>query len=224
MGKIKYAFICFMVFSIMAHSFENKHKYTKLPSSKVIIKNTKDDKKDEYTPKITFKDVIESQVGVIKEVMHLKNKTKKLSKDVKDINKNITNLQINQQKLSQKVSLLEKEIKTIKEKKLKGFLVEENAGGSKNVGFGKPNRKISIIRNGPQYIYFCVKKGVSYLYKEPFWKSIKMGASYKGDTLQCLTPCGLEGNRYYWIHVLNLRTGYKGYSILNGDIKIGKCK
>ncbi len=201
MGKIKYLILSSMAFSIISKAQNN-----------------------EYTPKITFNDVIESQVGVIKEVVNLKNKTKKLSNNVKDIKKNMANLQTNQQKLSNKVSILEKEIKEIKEHKLKGFLVEEGSDGSNNVGFGKAKRHLTIIKNGPQNIFFCVKKVVSYIYKEPSWRAIKIGASYRGDTLQCLTPCGLEGNRYYWIHILNLRTGYKGYAILNENIKEGKCK
>ncbi len=189
--------------------------------------------KDLYQPKITFKDIIESQIGVIKKVVELNKKTKDLSNNFKEekkkmenLEQNVTTLQKQQQLFSKKLEKLEQEVKGIKlENSIKGLVVE-NAGAKKSVGFGKPYKsKIAkeIIKNGPENVYFCVKS-MSYIHKYPSIKSVAIGASYKGDTLQCLTPCGLEGHRFYWLHILNLRTGYKGYSILNDSIKEGKCK
>lgn len=218
MGKIKYVLLCFMVFSIMAYPLGKD-----LPPLRVILKKSKDYKENEYVPKISFEDIVQSQVGVIKEVIHIKKKTKEISNNIKNMKNDIKNLKEEQKELSQKILTLEKDIKALKENEIKGLLVEENKA-SKNIGFGKPLKHLSVIKNGPQNIFFCVKKKVSYIYKEPSWKAVKIGASYKGDTLECLTPCGLEGNRYYWLHIINLRTGYKGYSILNENLKEGKCK
>ncbi len=179
-----------------------------------------------YSPKISFKDVIESQAGVIKKVINLNKKVKEQSNKVDILDKNVSKLQTEQDTLSQKVSNLEKEIKEIKlENSLKGLVIENTHAHGK-LGFGKVSTSTpkQIIKNGPENVYFCVEGGVSYIHKYPSAKSVAIGASYKGDRLQCLTPCGLEGNKYYWLHILNLRTGYKGYSILDKTLKEGKCK
>jgi len=187
----------------------------------------------EYKPKITFKDIIESQIGVIKKVVDLNKKAKKLSKNLEkekkkvgDLEQNVTKLQEQQQLFSKKLEKLEEEVRYIKlEHSIKGLVIE-NENAKKSIGFGKPYKRKTakeLIKNGPENVYFCVDS-VSYIRKYPSVKSVAIGASYKGDTLQCLTPCGLEGHRFYWLHILNLRTGYKGYSILNNSIKEGKCK
>ncbi|GAB6078033.1 hypothetical protein [Hydrogenobaculum acidophilum] len=186
-----------------------------------------------YQPKVTFKDIVESQVGVIKKVVDLNKKTKELSNNfqkekekVENLEQNVTKLQQQQQVFSKKLKKLEEEVNGIKlEHSVKGLVVESESS-KKSIGFGKPYKRKTakeIIKNGPENVYFCVKS-MSYIRKYPSIKSVAIGASYKGDTLQCLTPCGLEGHRFYWLHILNLRTGYKGYSILNGSIKEGKCK
>ncbi len=186
-----------------------------------------------YQPKITFKDIVESQIGVIKKVVDLNKKTKELSKNLEkekkkvgDLEQNVAKLQQQQRAFSKKLKKLEEEVRDIKlEHSIKGLVVESESP-KKSIGFGKPyTRKTAkeIIKNGPENVYFCVKS-MSYIRKYPSIKSVAIGASYKGDTLQCLTPCGLEGHKFYWLHILNLRTGYKGYSILNDSIKEGKCK
>jgi len=188
---------------------------------------------NEYQPKITFKDIIESQIGVIKKVVDLNKKTKELSQNLEEEKKKVGNLeqdvrklQEQQQLFSKNLEKLKQEVKAIKlENSIKGLVVEDE-NTKKSVGFGKLQRRKTakeFITNGPENIYFCVDS-VSYIHKYPSIKSVAIGASYKGDTLQCLTPCGLEGHRFYWLHILNLRTGYKGYSILNSSIKEGKCK
>ncbi len=186
---------------------------------------------NEYKPKITFKDIVESQIGVIKKVMDLNKQTKELSdnlekekKKVKDLEQNVSKLQEQQQVFSEKLSKLEKEVRDMKlNESIKGLILESKSS-KKIVGFGKPIRnQKEIIENGPENVFFCVNS-VSYIHKYPSMKSVVIGASYKGDTLQCLTPCGLEGHKFYWLHIINLRTGYKGYSILGGSIKEGKCK
>ncbi|MGC8649560.1 MAG: hypothetical protein ACP5S8_01140 [Hydrogenobaculum sp.] len=187
----------------------------------------------EYQPKITFRDIVESQIGVIKKVVDLNKKTKELSKNlekekkkVEGLDQNVTKLQEQQQLFSKKLEKIEKEVRDLKlEHSIKGLVIESESS-KKSIGFGKPYKRKTVkelIKNGPENIYFCVDS-LSYIRKYPSIKSVAIGASYKGDTLQCLTPCGLEGHRFYWLHILNLRTGYKGYSILNSSIKEGKCK
>jgi hypothetical protein len=39
---------------------------------------------NEYQPKITFKDIIESQIGVIKKVVDLNKKTKELNQNLEE--------------------------------------------------------------------------------------------------------------------------------------------
>ena len=187
----------------------------------------------EYTPRITFEDIIKSQVGVIKKVKKLNKETKNIqktldenTKKVNTLEQDLSNIKQQQEVFSNKLKDLEKQMKEVKlNQSLKSLVIEnegENKGG-KHVGFGKPSGQKQIIKNGPQDVYFCVK-GVSYIRKDPDVKSVAIGASYTGDTLECLTPCGLEGNKFYWLHIINLRTGYKGYSKLDGSIQEGKCK
>jgi len=188
---------------------------------------------NEYQPKITFKDIIESQIGIIKKVVDLNKKTKELSQNLEEEKKKVGNLEQNVRKLQEQQQLfsknlekLKQEVKAIKlENSIKGLVVEDE-NTKKSVGFGKPQRRKTakeLIPNGPENIYFCVDS-VSYIHKYPSIKSVAIGVSYTGDTLECLTPCGLEGNRFYWLHIINLRTGDKGYSILNSSIKEGKCR
>jgi len=204
MGKVVFLTIATLIFSYIANA----------------------NGENSYEPKITFKDVVKSQIGVIKKVMDLNNKTKELNQKVNTLDQNVAQLQKQQQVFSKKLENLEKEVKDMKLKNsIKGLVIEDSTN-KKSVGFGKPYKEEKtkeIIPNGPENVYFCVSS-VSYIHKYPSIKSVVIGASYKGDTLQCLTPCGLEGHRFYWLHILNLRTGYKGYSILGTSIKEGRCK
>ncbi len=99
MGKIKYAFLVFMAFSVMAKAQEH------LPPLRSMVK---DPKNDEYAPKITFNDVIESQVGVVKKVMDL-------NKEVKTLKKEVEHLKYQNNELQQEISMLK--ASTIKKSK-----------------------------------------------------------------------------------------------------------
>ncbi len=59
---------------------------------------------EEYTPKISFKDIVESQVGVVKKVMEL-------NKKVKDLQNALTKLQEQQEKTYARLVSLEQELK-----------------------------------------------------------------------------------------------------------------
>lgn len=76
MGKVKYVFLSFMAFSIMAKA-----------------------QNDSYAPKITFKDIVQSQVGVVKKVMDL-------NKEVKSLEKEVSYLKSQNQRLQQEISML----------------------------------------------------------------------------------------------------------------------
>ncbi|WP_156769304.1 hypothetical protein [Hydrogenobaculum sp. Y04AAS1] len=58
----------------------------------------------EYTPKISFKDIVESQVGVVKKVMNL-------SKEVSELRTALAKLQEQQEKTYAKLSSIEQELK-----------------------------------------------------------------------------------------------------------------
>ena len=70
---------------------------------------------NEYQPKITFKDIVESQIGVIKKVVDLNKKTKELSQNLEEEKKKIGNLEQNVRKLQEQQQLFSKNLEKLKQ-------------------------------------------------------------------------------------------------------------
>ncbi len=86
MGKVKYVLLLLLGFCFIAKAQEN-----------------------EYAPKISFKDIVESQVGVVKKVVDL-------NEEVKQLKQAMANLEHQQEKTYEKLAQIENQLKAENQK------------------------------------------------------------------------------------------------------------